>query len=99
MIDRDSGLPYYYQLMNIVQQHIETGQLKEGQRIPSELEMSSAYRVNRHTVRQAIGELCRIGVLYKMKGRGTFVAKPPLDLVEYRLSPKNSFTENILPIW
>jgi GntR family transcriptional regulator len=82
--------------MNIVQQQIESGQLTEGQRIASELEMSSTYRVNRHTVRQAISELCRTGVLYKIKGRGTFVAKPLLDLVEYRLSPKNRFTENIV---
>lgn len=95
MIDRESAIPYYCQLMEIVQQQIGAGALKEGERIPSELEMSTSFRVNRHTVRQAIGELCRTGVLYKAKGRGTFVAKPLLDLVEYRLSPKNRFTENI----
>ncbi len=95
MIDRKSSIPYYCQLMEIVRQQIAAGMLKEGQRTPSEFEFSSAYRVNRHTVRQAIGELCRAGVLYKLRGRGTFVAKPPVDLVEYRLSPKNRFTENI----
>lgn len=95
MIDRQSSIPYYCQLMEIVQQQIAEGIMKEGQQIPSEMEMSGSYRVNRHTVRQAIGELCRTGVLYKVKGRGTFVAKPLLDLVEYRLSPKNRFTENI----
>ncbi|MDR3588397.1 MAG: phosphonate metabolism transcriptional regulator PhnF [Negativicutes bacterium] len=95
MIDRESGIPYYCQLMDIVNQQIDTGVLKEGERIPSELEMSGAFRVNRHTVRQAVGELCRTGVLYKIKGRGTFVAKPPLDLVEYRLTPKNRFSESI----
>jgi DNA-binding GntR family transcriptional regulator len=81
--------------MDIIRQQIAGGTLKEGQRIPAEFELGGAYRVNRHTVRQAVGELCRAGVLYKMRGRGTFVAKPPLDLVEYRLSPKNRFTENI----
>lgn len=95
MIDRQSSIPYYCQLMEIVQQQIADGIIKEGQQIPSEMEMSTSYRVNRHTVRQAIGELCRTGVLYKVKGRGTFVAKPLLDLMEYRLSPKNRFTENI----
>ena len=95
MIDKASGIPYYHQLMDIVQQQVNMGMLKEGHRIPSELEMSNTYRVNRHTVRQAVSELCRSGVLYKIKGRGTFVAKPLLDLVEYRLSPKNRFTENI----
>lgn len=95
MIDRQSNIPYYCQLMGIMQNQIKLGVLKEGQRIPSEFELSSTYRVNRHTVRQAVGELCRTGVLYKMRGRGTFVAKPPLDLVEYRLSSRNRFTENI----
>ncbi|HMM19676.1 MAG TPA: phosphonate metabolism transcriptional regulator PhnF [Selenomonadales bacterium] len=95
MIDRKSSIPYYCQLMEIVENQISAGMLKEGQQIPSEQEMSSSYRVNRHTVRQAIGELCKRGVLYKMKGRGTFVAKPPIDLVDYRLSLRNRFTENI----
>lgn len=95
MIDRESSIPYYCQLMEIIRQQIASGMIKEGQRIPAEFELGSAYRVNRHTVRQAVGELCRLGILYKMRGRGTFVAKPPLDLVEYRLSPKNRFTENI----
>lgn len=95
VIDRESGIPYYCQLMDIVNQQIGAGMLKEGERIPSELDMSSAYRVNRHTIRQAVGELCRTGILYKIKGRGTFVAKPPLDLVEYRLTPRNRFSETI----
>ncbi|MDT8902619.1 phosphonate metabolism transcriptional regulator PhnF [Anaeroselena agilis] len=95
MIERESGIPYYWQLMEIIRRQIVNGRLKEGQRIPSEIELSSAYRVNRHTVRQAIGELCRSGELYKQRGRGTFVAKPPVDLFEYRLSPKTSFTDDI----
>jgi DNA-binding GntR family transcriptional regulator len=81
--------------MEIVQQQINLGTLEEGQRIPSELEMSDTYKVNRHTVRQAINELCRTRALYKIKGRGTFVARPLLDLIEYRLSSKNRYTENI----
>jgi len=35
-------------------------------------------------------------VLYKLKGKGTFVAKAPLDSLEYQLSNKNRFTENIV---
>ncbi len=96
MVDRENGIPYYRQLMDIVQQQITAGFLREGQQIPSESEMSEAYQVNRHTVRQAIGELCRLGVLYKVRGRGTFVAKAPLDCIEYQLSPKNRFTDNIV---
>lgn len=96
MVNRENGIPYYRQLMDLVQQQISSGFFREGQQIPSESEMSDTYQVNRHTVRQAIGELCRLGVLYKVRGRGTFVAKAPLDCIEYQLSPKNRFSDNIV---
>ncbi|WP_094604143.1 putative transcriptional regulator PhnF [Sporomusa silvacetica DSM 10669] len=96
MVDRENGIPYYRQLMSSIQQQIEAGFYKEGQQIPTEMEMSRANQVNRHTIRQAIDELCRIGVLYRLKGKGTFVAKAPLDSIEYQLSTKNRFTENIM---
>jgi DNA-binding GntR family transcriptional regulator len=96
MVNKESGIPYYRQLMDLVQQQIAAGLLKEGQQISTELEMSEAYQLNRHTVRQAIGELCRLRVLYKLRGRGTFVAKAPLDSIEYHLSAKNRFTDNIV---
>ncbi len=96
MIDKENGIPYYRQLMQIIQQQVASGGLKEGQQLPSVLEFGSTYRVNRHTVRQAEDELCRMGVLYKVRGRGTYVANRPLDLLEYKLSARNRFSENIL---
>jgi phosphonate metabolism transcriptional regulator PhnF len=96
VIDKESGIPYYRQLMQIIQQQVANGGLKEGQQLPSVLEFGSAYRVNRHTVRQAEDELCRMGVLYKVRGRGTFVSNYAPDLLEYKLSARNRFTENIM---
>ena len=95
MIDRNGDLPYYRQLINDIQAQIDAGVLKEGEQLPSENALAESCRVNRHTVRQALSELCRIGVLYRAKGCGTFVAKPLLDCLEYKLSQKNRFTENI----
>lgn len=96
MIERESGIPYYRQLMEIIQRQIDTGNWAEGARLPSEFMLSDTFRVNRHTVRQAVSELCRLGVLYKARGRGTFVAKRRLDCLEYKVSPKNRFTETIM---
>ena len=95
MIDKDNGIPYYRQLMQIIQQQVASGSFKEGQQLPSVLEFGSTYRVNRHTVRQAEDELCRMGVLYKVRGRGTYVANRPPDLMEYKLSARNRFNKNI----
>lgn len=95
-LDKESGIPYYRQLMSIIKQQVAAGTLKEGQQIPTEMVLSNAYGVNRHTVRQAVGELCRMGILYRLKGRGTFVANRPPEYLEYTLSSRNRFTENIL---
>ena len=96
MIDRENGIPYYRQVMNLVEEQIATSVFKEGDQLPSETELSGIYGVNRHTIRQALGELCRSGVVYRVKGRGTFIAKRPLNCIEYKLTPKNRFSENIL---
>ncbi len=37
-----------------------------------------------------------MGVLYKVRGRGTYVASRPLDLLEYKVGARNRFTENIM---
>ncbi|NPV91842.1 MAG: phosphonate metabolism transcriptional regulator PhnF [Firmicutes bacterium] len=98
MIDRENGIPYYRQVMDLVEEQIAAKVFKEGDQLPSETELSGVYGVNRHTIRQALGELCRSGVVYRVKGRGTFIAKRPLNCIEYKLTPKNRFSENILEI-
>ena len=98
IIDRDNGVPYYVQLMELLRKQIAAGILQEGQQIPSEVEMSEIYRINRHTARQAVDELCRLGELYKVRGRGTFVAKALLDTIKYKISSKNRFSENVKKI-
>ena len=44
--------------------------------IPSERELMTAHGVSRATVREAIGRLVEERVLYRVQGRGTFVAGP-----------------------
>ena len=96
MIDRDSGIPYYRQLMDNMVRHIEDGVWRKGQQIPPEGELGAIYQVNRHTVRHAVIELCHLGVLQKVRGRGTFVTAAATDHLEYRITKQNRFTENIL---
>ncbi len=95
MIDKENGIPYYRQLMQIIEHQVASGGLREGQQLPSILEFGSTYRINRHTVRQAVDELCRQGLLFKVRGRGTFVANHPLNLLEYKLTARNRFHQTI----
>jgi GntR family transcriptional regulator len=78
MIERDSPVPYYYQLEGFLRGRIENGTWKPGQRIPSEAELCEAFDVSRRVVRQGLNELVQEGVLYRRKGKGTFVAEPKI---------------------
>lgn len=77
-IDKDSVIPYYYQIKENLKYLIEEKKLAEGERIPSEMELCQAYGVSRTVVRQALNELASEGLIIKSKGKGTFVARPKI---------------------
>ncbi|MFW5889726.1 MAG: GntR family transcriptional regulator [Bacillota bacterium] len=78
-LDKNSPLPLYFQLKNIIKEKIENGELKPNDRIESERELEEKYNISRPTIRQALKELVNEGLLYREKGKGTFVAKPKID--------------------
>ena len=68
-------LPRYYQLKEILHGKIRSGQWQPGALIPSERELCEQYGISRMTARQSIIELVREGLLYRVQGKGTFVAR------------------------
>lgn len=78
-IDKNSPIPYYYQLEQLLRERVEDGEWKPGDNLPSEAELCSTFKVSRTVVRQALNKLSQDGIVYKEKGRGTFVAKPKLQ--------------------
>jgi len=74
-INRNSPIPYYYQLERVLRQQIVDGTWREGEQILSERQLCERYGVSRPTVRQAIGRLVQDGLLYHVKGKGTFVTR------------------------
>lgn len=78
VIDRNTPIPMYFQLKNIILDEIKKGRLKPGDLLPAEMELGEIYNLSRTTVRQAVIELVGEGYLYRVKGKGTFVAKPKL---------------------
>ncbi|MGL4897696.1 MAG: GntR family transcriptional regulator, partial [Cetobacterium sp.] len=57
MIDKSSTIPLYLQLVEIILEQIKTGLYTEGEKIPSERELSEIFNISRATVRQALSEL------------------------------------------
>ena len=67
-----NGIPLYYQLKEYLLQEIKT-HYQAGDLLPSESEIEEEYGVSRITVRKAIEELSREGIVVKKQGKGTFV--------------------------
>ncbi|MCG8906901.1 GntR family transcriptional regulator [Pseudomonas sp. DP-17] len=71
-----SPVPLYSQLKEILRTRILDGSYPPLSRMPSEAELGKAFDVSRITVRQALGDLQKEGLIFKIHGKGTFVAKP-----------------------
>jgi GntR family transcriptional regulator len=70
-----SPLPLYTQIKDLLREQILDGTYKAHQQLPSESEMSALFKVSRITVRQALSDLQNEGLIFKIPGKGTFVAK------------------------
>ena len=63
---------------------IVSGELKEGDKLPSENEVARAFKVSRPVIREALLRLQADGLIYSRQGAGSFVkARPPADLIEF----------------
>ncbi len=71
MFDKN-GIPLYIQLKNKLLKDIREN-YKPNDIIPAEGEIEKLYNVSRITVRRAIEELGKEGILVKKQGKGTFV--------------------------
>jgi DNA-binding GntR family transcriptional regulator len=72
-LNRQSYVPLYQQIKDLLLDRIEHGELVTGDLIPSEAQLGAAFEVSRLTVRQALCELRMEGYVIREKGRGTFV--------------------------
>ena len=69
-------VPLYNQLKELLRAQILDGTYSAESRMPSESALGDQFQVSRITVRQALGDLQKEGLIFKIHGKGTFVAKP-----------------------
>jgi GntR family transcriptional regulator len=72
-----SGIPIYVQIREQILRQLGAGVLSPGDQMPTMREVAVALKVDLNTVRHAYDELERIGAITLVRGRGSFVAKPP----------------------
>jgi len=86
VLDAQNPIPLYFQLKNIIENQISSGELKPGEKVPSENTLCERFQVSRTTARQAITELVNSGKIIRAQGRGSFVAQYPINKPPYRLT-------------
>jgi len=82
--------PLYRQLSDVLREEIRRGVYGPLDRLPSEHELAREHAISRITARQALAELERAGLVFRLQGRGSFVARPT---VVQRLSQLTGFAE------
>ncbi len=111
IINFESRIPYYIQLMDILKEKIQLGNWTSGDQIPGEQDLCEHYGISRTVVRQALRELELEGVINRRKGKGTFVSLPKIseglaqkltgfyqDMVERGLKPVTKVLhQNVIP--
>ena len=90
-LDRQSPIPLYYQLKEILRSWITSGKFDSDGCFPSERELQERYGISRMTVRRTLSDLVNEGVLIREQGRGSFVVKTRM---QDQLRHLTSFTED-----
>ncbi len=69
----NENLPIYIQIMDLVKSQISSGELKEGDKLPSVRDFSKDLKVNPNTIQRTYQELEREDIVYTQRGMGTFI--------------------------
>ncbi len=68
--------PRHAQIKLLLRARIVDGRYAPMSRLPSESALCASFGVSRTTVRQALGDLQKEGLIFTLQGKGSFVAKP-----------------------
>ncbi len=94
-------MPLFFKLQKKIKKQIEEGRWAPGESIPTERELSITYGLSPGTVKKSLLNLVNEGYLYRVQGKGTFVAGTTLrrgSLRYYRLQKDFRDEEVILKV-
>ncbi|ANX00748.1 GntR family transcriptional regulator [Thermoclostridium stercorarium] len=82
IISNSSGQPIYEQIVNQIKNMIISGELKEGDSLPSMRLLAKELRISVITTKRAYEELEREGFIVSVTGKGSFVAAKNVELIK-----------------
>jgi GntR family transcriptional regulator len=80
LADDDSPLPLYHRLYVILRERIVNGDYYVGSILPSEADLMASFGVSRITVKRALDDLAKEGLVERSRGRGTTVTQAGASL-------------------
>ena len=79
VLDKNSTTSLFAQIEADILTKITTGVYKSGDKLPTENELIDMYGVSRITIRRAIEDLTKDGILIKKQGKGTFIKEKKIQ--------------------
>lgn len=84
IISNSSKEPIYEQITNQIKSSIISGNLKEGEALPSMRQLAKDLQISVITTKRAYEELEKAGFIYSIVGKGSFIAEQNLDVMRER---------------
>lgn len=87
---RSATPPVWRRIAQVLTGEIGPRGLQPGARLPTEAQLAERFGVNRHTIRRAVEQMVRAGLVRVEQGRGSFVAD---DVIDYPVRTRTRFAE------
>ncbi len=81
-VQTKSGLPIYEQIERQIKEMIVSGELKEGEMLPSIRALAADVKISVITVKRAYEDLEKEGMIYSVQGKGFYVDNPDIQYVK-----------------
>ncbi|MBA2443574.1 MAG: GntR family transcriptional regulator [Rubrobacter sp.] len=88
----EGRIPIYVRMAEEIEGAMLRSEYGVGDRLPTEHALAEEHGVNRHTAGQALNHLQSKGLIYRVRGRGSFVRSARID---YRVAEKMSFSDSV----
>ncbi|KYD10027.1 MULTISPECIES: GntR family transcriptional regulator [Heyndrickxia] len=93
-VNKNLPTPLYHQVKDYLEEKIILGEWEPGFQLPTEKELSAQFQVSTITVKRAIHDLVNKGILYRQRGKGTFVSRKEDKDIYQLVSLRNEAEED-----
>lgn len=87
-LDPASGVPFYRQIIQQIEQAILARRLEPGDRLPTIRALAIELKINPNTIAKAYGELEIRGIVITQVGSGTYVSDKRIDMEDAERTKK-----------